>query len=124
LLHLLKDVERLCDHYSLRVLIFDDNSAGCVGEVSDVRHAVDDLFEPTPDYQHICHNFIRMQLPYEYASERGWRYFVSSTRHGKRWHWHVVEQSYALLRQEQRRGFYLFLPDDVRLSSRFFDRGG
>jgi hypothetical protein len=63
----------------------------------------------------------------------GWKLFVSHYRHGRRRYWHLVHMSHALLRSYSMSSpdsvlsshvvpYFLFLPDDVRLASDFFER--
>jgi hypothetical protein len=54
---------------------------------------------------------------------QGWRMFVSHYQHGRRRYWHLIRIAHRLAwRHAQPARYFIFLPDDVRLASRFLDR--
>lgn len=134
LLHLLTDIAREADSAGLAVLVHvvDDNSLGCIFEpvgenlfdadtgkaaASDGRSAyatLQDLPAGT------CTARRRFRHVENFLRSRSWPMFVSKYRHGRRRYWHLIRLAHSLLRHVKA-AHYLFLPDDNRLSTSFFE---
>lgn len=133
LLNLLHDIHREAKlaNVNLDVHVIDDNSYGC--QFEPVNHnlfkadsTLDSQLDPSQVLVQVplpaslpctaSHRFVFVER-FIYAN--GWKLFVSKYRHSRRRLWHLVRHAHALLRPINAR-FYLFLPDDDRLSKNFF----
>jgi hypothetical protein len=144
---LLEDIERMSSTATLPVSVhvLDDNAFGCVPDSPISSNFLDD-FDPRNAVLPISQLVPTMTIPHHRqemfvsctarrryrAAEsivarnvhRGWKLFSAHYRHGRRRYWHLVHMAHALLRrhaEELNAGYYIFLPDDVRLASDFFN---
>jgi hypothetical protein len=144
---LLADIERTSSTAVLPVSVhvLDDNAFGCVPETPVTSNFLDD-FDPyhavlpisqlvptmfMPEHQHEVVVSCAARRRYRRAEaimarnvHRGWKLFSAHYRHGRRRYWHLVHMAHALLRrhaEELNAMYYIFLPDDVRLASDFFN---
>lgn len=141
LLHqLLMDVERQAsEKFRIVVIVIDDNSFDCIPVTPCNSNPFDsdstDLFltQLTPAAELSApklscisrHRFVRAETVISRNAERGWRLYVSQYRHGRRRYWHLVRMAHEVLHEvvdSSIQQYFLFLPDDVRLSSSFFER--
>jgi hypothetical protein len=130
------------------VHVLDDNSLGCLPPPGPSSSNFFDAFrpdDPLPLTQLIpqlggrdavvaCsarRRFRFVESLIQLHEESGWKLFVSHYRHGRRRYWHLIHMSHSLLRpytagmkSEGSLGstpYLIFLPDDVRLASGFFE---
>lgn len=136
LLNLLHDIAREADaaHLNVGVNVIDDNSYGCqfrpvsrniyqsdIDKSSTKANNSDDnilVLVPLPETLP-CSASHRFKYVERFLYQRGWKLYVSKYRHGRRRYWHLVRQAHVLLQPVDSK-FFLFLPDDDRLSHNFF----
>lgn len=134
LLNLLKDIDREAKLADIRldVHVVDDNSYGC--QFDPVNNNIfqsdthpDSQTNPNQVLVRVplpaslaCAASHRFVLVEQFIHANGWKLYVSKYRHSRRRLWHLVRQAHALLRPVNA-SFYLFLPDDDRLSNNFFE---
>lgn len=144
LLHLLQDISLESERSSLKigVNVIDDNSMGCVSEptgrnIFDAQDAsangehllstslfnVSAAFNSSADFlQHApCSARSRFRFVERFIRNHGWHMYVSKYRHGRRRYWHLVRTAHAALKTQKAK-YYIFLPDDDRLASYFFEK--
>lgn len=129
---LLSDIARESDSSRLQigVNVIDDNSYGCtfdpVGEnvfESATSGSVElnlvevPLENPSALPCTARHRFFHVE---ELLQQRKWRMYVAKYRHARRRYWHLVRMAHNLLRPVTSE-YYIFLPDDDRLATDFFD---
>lgn len=139
LLKLLRDIAREADaaQLSVGVNVIDDNSYGC--QFDPVKRNVfqlnTDSAAQNDKNNHINDNDVLVRVPLpdtlpcaashrfahveQFVHTRQWSLHVSKYRHGRRRYWHLVSQAHHQLRYITAQ-YYLFLPDDDRLSHGFF----
>lgn len=131
LLDLLLDLDREANVASLNisVTVIDDNSYACVFSPIDANiFSTEDAHDPTSvlvrvplDAPHAlpCTARYRFRDVEQVLQQHGWSMYVTRYRHARRRYWHLVAAAHGLLKNVQTK-YYLFLPDDDRLSKGFF----
>lgn len=137
LLNLLYDIAREADaaNLSVAVNVIDDNSYGCQFAPLNRNIFYNPIQTPRNQYSSDSNESILVPVPLplslpcpgsyrfrnveRFLASRGWNLYISKYRHARRRYWHLVRQVHALLRPVRSR-FFLFLPDDDRLSHNFF----
>lgn len=133
LLKLLQDITReakLAD-IELDVHVIDDNSYGCQFDpanrnIFQADSNIDPQLSPSEVLVQVplpsslaCTASHRFSAVEQFIHANRWKLYVSKYRHSRRRLWHLVRHAHALLRPVNAH-FYLFLPDDDRLSRNFF----
>ena len=131
LLRLLQDIHREATsaNITVGVNVIDDNSLACV--FPPVHENIFDIHGTGSLRLHLhklnlhqtthisCAARSRFEYVEQYLRARGWNLYVSQYRHARRRYWHLIRMAHALLHPVTSK-YYLFLPDDDRLSSNFF----
>lgn len=130
---LLSDIARESESSNLRigVNVIDDNSYGCafdpvnknIFESAELNSADFNLVRvplesPTSLPCVARHRFLHVE---ELLRKHKWNMYVAKYRHARRRYWNLVRMAHKLLKPINS-DFYLFLPDDDRLATRFFDK--
>lgn len=139
LLDLLQDISRESEKSSLKigVNVIDDNSMGCVSEPtgrnvfdsqdedpsSSSLYNISAVFNSSSDFLRNapCSARSRFRFVERFIRDHGWNLYVSQYRHGRRRYWHLIRSANAALKMLKAK-YYIFLPDDDRLASNFFEK--
>lgn len=132
LLNLLRDIARESNLAKLKigVHVIDDNSYGCQFDPipRNIFQQGPDQYPSNPEDVLVrvplpstlpCAASYRFSAVENFIYANNWTLFVSKYRHSRRRLWHLVRYAHALLRSIDAQ-FFLFLPDDDRLSHNFF----